>query len=276
MLGKKGPRVEIAVIGGWMAYHLLSSGGLKGERRGRIDTPYGGSQPIYLMSSEQTPFYFLSRHGESSYSLGASFVNYRANIYALKELGVRQIVSWSACGAIRGDYELGQVVVIDDGIDETRSREGTFFRFRGLGLNRQNDVLCPTIRGQLIDVLQRRKLDHANHGVYVCTEGPRLETPAEVRKYARFGGDLVGMTLVPEVFLAKELEMCYATLGVLTNYAEGVKDRRYRAGGVVEGLRGWEDARGAVRQRGRLPQVRSQRPARPLLTVHLLEHELPH
>ena len=255
MLGKKDPKVEIAVIGGWLAYELLTSDALSGERQERIDTPFGGSQPIYLMSTGQTPFYFLSRHGEGSYSIGASFVNYRANVYALKELGVKTILVWSGSGAIREDMNIGQCVVLDDVIDETRQREATFMRFSGIGLTRQCEPFCSTIRRELTGVLAQRKINFIDHGVYVCTEGPRLETAAEVRKFARFGGDLVGMTLVPEVFLARELEMCYAALGIVTNYAEGVKQRRYRANELFEGLSSRADQLAVERTMARMPNI---------------------
>jgi 5'-methylthioadenosine phosphorylase len=254
MLGKKGPKIEIAVIGGWLACELMSSGALEGERRDRIDTPFGASQPLFLMATDHTPFYFLSRHGERSYT-GSSFVNYRANIYALKELGVKTILAWSGCGAITDDFEIGQWVVPDDVIDETRRREGTFMQFSGIGLTRQRDPFCPTIRRELINVLSGRKADFFDHGVYVCTEGPRLETAAEVRKYRGFGGNLLGMTLVPEVFLARELEMCYAALGIVTNYAEGIKDRRFQAGETFEGLSTRAEQLAVERSMTRIPEI---------------------
>lgn len=255
MIGPKGPKVEIAVIGGWLAWELLASGALAGERQGRIDTPFGGSQPLYLMAANDTPFYFLSRHGERHYSLGASFVNYRANIYALKEMGVKTIVAWSGCGAVGPDAEVGQLVVASDVIDETRRREGTFMRFRGIGLLRQHTPFCPTVRRELIDILATRKSNFVDHGVYACTEGPRLETAAEVRKLSRDGADVIGMTLVPEVFLARELEMCYAALGLVTHYAEGVKDRRHRPTELFEGLATRSEELAVEKTLTRLPEI---------------------
>jgi 5'-methylthioadenosine phosphorylase len=227
---------KVAVIGGSQAYDLLHRKAIHGERLDRIDTPYGSSQPIYRVETPTASFYFLSRHGEKSYSIGAPFVNYRANIYALKELGVESILAWSGPGAINLKYLVGQFVLVDDIIDETKNRESTFFRFKGLGFIRQNPVFCPTIRKTLASVLADMKLDFSDSGTYVTTEGPRLETPAEIRKYASYGGDLVGMTIAPECFLARELEMCYAAICYVTNYAEGVRDRPYRKGRLFEGL----------------------------------------
>jgi len=226
----------LAVIGGSTAYELISSGALSGKRLDRVDTPFGASQPVYLVTAGEETFYFVSRHGERDYDISAPFVNYRANIYALKELGVREIISWSAAGALDERYNIGQFVVVDDCIDLTRNRETTFFRFKGLGFIRQQEPFCRTIRGALVAALQEQGLEFADSGVYVCTEGPRLETPAESRMYAALGGDLVGMTLCPEVFLARELEMCYAAVCQVTNYAEGLKEREFKSGRMYEGL----------------------------------------
>jgi 5'-methylthioadenosine phosphorylase len=226
---------QFAVIGGSQAYRLLADNSQM-ERIGEQDTPFGKSQPIFLFRKPAGSFLFLSRHGEKGYSIAASFVNYRANIYALKGLGVRQIVSWSGPGAIFANYKIGQYVIIDDVIDETRRRPSTFYEHGGLGFIRQNPVFCPHLRKALEDTLARLQLDFASGGTYVCTEGPRLETPAEIRKFAAYGAHLVGMTLVPEVFLAKELEMCYAALCYVTNYAEGLRQKEFQPGVLFEGL----------------------------------------
>jgi 5'-methylthioadenosine phosphorylase len=179
---------------------------------------------------------FLSRHGEKGYSLSAPFVNYRANIYALKELGVKQIISWSGPGAISTFYQIGEYVLVDDIVDETHGRESTFYKNQGIGFIRQSPVFCPTLRECMKNSLKNLKISFSDKGTYVCTQGPRLETPAEIRKYKMYGGDLVGMTLVPEVFLAKELELCYAAICYVTNYAEGIVTRPFKSGELFEGL----------------------------------------
>jgi 5'-methylthioadenosine phosphorylase len=225
-----------AVIGGSTAYELLSSGALEGKRLDRVDTPFGASQPVFLIRSGDIAFYFLSRHGERDYDISAPFVNYRANIYALKELGVREIVSWSAAGALKDSFQIGQFVVVDDCIDVTKNRETTFFRFKGLGFLRQEEPFCATLRLALVGALQEQGVEFADSGVYVCAEGPRLETRAEARMYGALGGDLLGTTLCPEVFLARELEMCYASFCYVTNYAEGLKGREFKSGRLYEGL----------------------------------------
>ncbi|HHT9120017.1 MAG TPA: MTAP family purine nucleoside phosphorylase [Candidatus Hypogeohydataceae bacterium YC41] len=293
---------KFAVIGGSQAYDLLSRGAIQGKRLGERKTPFGPSQPIYLLAVDipkeetegaykipsplpalseaegmregrvgvnpppptqkmagfqPTPsrqgrgifkveFFFLSRHGERGYEVSAPFVNYRANIYALKDMGVNKILAWSGPGAINPRYKVGQFVVVDDLIDETWNRESTFFEKGGLGFIRQNPVFCPSLRNLMVEVLKGQGLNFSDKGVYVCTQGPRLETPAEIKKFASYGGDLVGMTLVPEVFLARELEMCYAALCYVSNYAEGVVKSGvapppFKAGELFEGLSSQED-----------------------------------
>lgn len=234
-LDSNGPLPQFAVIGGSQAYRFLT-GNVHKENLGPIDTPFGESQPIFLFSGPERRFLFLSRHGVKGYYIAASFVNYRANIYALKNLGVKSIVSWSGPGAISTDYKIGQFVIVDDVIDETRRRSTTFFEHKGLGFIRQNPVFCPRMRKLLHETLTQLKLDFVSSGTYVCTEGPRLETPAEIRKFSQDGAHLVGMTLVPEVFLAKELEMCYAAVCYVTNYAEGIKKTDFQPGVLFEGL----------------------------------------
>jgi len=243
-----------AVIGGSQAFRFLADDS-KREGIGERDTPFGKSQPIFLFERPGGSFLFLSRHGEKGYSIAASFVNYRANIYALKDLGVRQIVSWSGPGAISTNYKIGQLVVVDDIIDETRRRPSTFYEHGGLGFIRQNPVFCPSVRNLLAQALSDLKLDFSVGGTYVCTEGPRLETPAEIRKFRLCGADLVGMTLAPEVFLAKELEMCYAALCYVTNYAEGMKEAEFEPGVLFEGLAGEDERRAVEATVGNFPKI---------------------
>ncbi len=245
---------EFAVIGGSQAFRFLA-GDSRIERIGERDTPFGKSRPVFLFERPGGSLLFLSRHGEKGYHIAASFVNYRANIYALKDLGVRRIMSWSGPGAISTDYRIGRLVVIDDMIDETRRRAGTFYEHGGLGFIRQSPVFCPSVRGLFEQALSDLKLDFTSGGTYVCTEGPRLETPAEIRKFRLCGADLVGMTLAPEAFLAKELEMCYAALCYVTNYAEGVKEAEFEPGVLFDGLSGEDELRAVEATVGNFPAI---------------------
>ena len=232
----------LAVIGGSGAYHLLTQNRM-GSAIGceTRDTPYGSSAPIHQFQFQDTPFLFLSRHGETDYSITAPFVNYRANLYALKDLGVDRIVAWSGPGIINPAYRPGDFVIPHDMIDETRNRESTFFKNTGIGFIRQNEPFCSQVRWALHEVLHHTGQPHHENAVYVCTQGPRLESPAEIRKFRILGADLVGMTLAPEAFLARELEMCYAPFCYLTNYAEGVVERKFEEGKLFEGMQTEEE-----------------------------------
>ena len=234
--------MPIAVIGGSGAYHLLVDQVLGKEKKClSLDTPYGASAPIHHFISDDLEFLFLSRHGETDYSLTAPFVNYRANIHALKECGVRRIIAWSGPGIINTAFKPGDFVVPHDIIDETRNRATTFFDNTGVGFIRQSQPFCPQIAHTLHDILHDSGLPHHEQAVYACTEGPRLETPAEIRKLRILGADLVGMTLAPEAFLAREKEICYTPFCYLTNYAEGVKPREFKKGELFEGMQTEEE-----------------------------------
>jgi 5'-methylthioadenosine phosphorylase len=227
------------LLGGSGAYALPE--GTLGERVGRprrIRTPYGLSNPVHRFEKDGFGFWFLSRHGERGYEITAPYVNYRANIYAAKSLGVSRIVAWSGPGAISPTYRPGDLVLPDDLIDFTKNRPSTFYEGKGIGFIRQFPVFCEEIRSALKAAWGKGVKGRRLHdgGVYACTEGPRLETPAEIRFYGRTGGDLVGMTLCPEAFLARELEICYAPVLYVTNYAEGVKALPYEKGALFEGM----------------------------------------
>ncbi len=223
--------------------------GTLGERLSsrRVRTPYGPSNPVHLCEVAGFRFFFLSRHGEKGYDRTAPYVNYRANIYAAKRLGVERIVAWTGPGAISSKYRPGDLVVPDDLLDFTRNRPSTFYEGKGIGFLRQYPVFCETLRGALRSAWGSREGGRLRaggkgtrrfhfDGTYACTEGPRLETPAEIRFLARAGADLVGMTLCPEAFLARELEVCYAPVAYVTNFAEGVRRMPYRRGALFEGM----------------------------------------
>ena len=247
--------IGLACIGGRAAYHLLREGALLAERLGPQSTPFGESQPVFRCESRFGPFLFLSRHGETSYERTPTFVNYQANIYALKELGVRSIVTWSETRAISHNYKIGEYVLVDDLVDETVSRQQTFFRNRGIGHIRQWPVFCPSLRAALATTLSEEQCDFTTRGTYVCVEGPRHETPAETRKYAVFGGELLGQALVPEIFLARELQMCYASLCYVARYAEdGTNYRPFEDGRALDEQAEQRRASAAVERMPRLLQ----------------------
>jgi 5'-methylthioadenosine phosphorylase len=208
----------------------------------RVRTPYGLSAPVHLCEKGGFRFLFLSRHGERGYETTAPYVNYRANVYAAKSLGVERIFAWTGPGAVSPRYRPGDLVLPDDLLDFTRDRPSTFYEGKGIGFVRQSPVFCEAMRGALRSAAKPREVGtrpaarfHGG-GTYACTAGPRLETPAEVRFLASAGADLVGMTLCPEAFLARELEICYAPVAYVTNYAEGVREMPYRRGTLFEGM----------------------------------------
>lgn len=234
----------IARVGAHRDFQRLGVKGLGGESH---NTPFGKSNPVHLFEHQGLVFAVLSRHGEEGYQVSAPYVNDRANLYALKNLGVEKILAWCAPGAINSAMQPGHLVVPDDILDEGKGAPYTFFPHQGLGFIRQNPVFCPKLREALLSFLWGGPFPLHERGVYVATTGPRMETVAEINKFRRLGGDLVGQTLVPEVFLARELEMCYAALCYVVNFAEGVKDRPYQPGVLFEGLAEAEEL-AAVRQ----------------------------
>jgi 5'-methylthioadenosine phosphorylase len=247
---------RVLVIGGSNAYNLEKELFGKVLKVQRIDTPYGLSNPIYTVKHPNGfEYFFMSRHGERDYDTTAPFVNYRANIYGAKEVGTEIVVSWSGPGSIKEDFKPGDFVIPSDVLDFTKNRKSTFFENGGLGFVRQSPLFCPGVRKAIAESLKELGLRFHDGGVYACTEGPRLETVAEVRALKKLGSDLVGMTLVPEVFLSRELEMCYGALCYVTNYAEGVKNYEFKEGILFEGMLKEEEERKVEFAVSKFPEI---------------------
>lgn len=247
--------VRIAVIARVGAHSLFEKEGLKELRCFQKNTPFGLSVPIHVFEYQDIPFAVISRHGEKLYSVSAPFVNDKANLWALKDEGVEKIISWTAPGAINQDFLPGDLVIPHDILDETKFGPYTFFEGKGLGFIRQNSVFCPELSEIYRRNLSRSPLTCHPEGVYVATTGPRLETPAEIKKFRLLGGDLIGMTLVPEVFLAKELELCYGSICYVVNFAEGIKDSPMKPGILFEGLLDEKDKPGVERVESAFPTI---------------------
>lgn len=245
--------IQLACIGGTAATDLLRRGRFAARRMGPQLTPFGESQPLYLCRADGRDFYFLARHGDNGLPTPTTFVNYRANIFALKSLGVQAVISWSDTRAITHNLSVGDFVLVDDVIDETHSRPTTFFENTDLGGLRQWPVFCPHLRTLGCRALAEEKAQFAEKGVYVCVEGPRRETPAEARKYAVYGADVIGYSLAPEVFLAKELQLCYASLCIVSEYAENGSDfQPFENGRVLDRAEQIRRGRAALE---RLPRI---------------------
>ncbi len=229
-------KVKVAVIARVAAHWPFVASGLQSLGTEVYQTPYGPSRPVHFFAYEGLTFAVLSRHGEAGYEISAPYINARANLYALKALGVEKILAWVAPGSLKEEMAPGDLVVPHDVLDEGRGGPQTFYSGMGWGFIRHNPVFCPELRAALLGALAGAPFPVHDRAVYVATTGPRLETAAEIRKFALLGGDLVGQTLAPEVFLALELEFCYAGLTYVVNYAEGLVERPYQPGVLFEGL----------------------------------------
>jgi 5'-methylthioadenosine phosphorylase len=218
----------IGIIGGTGIYEAKSVTEVEVKE---VDTPYGESPEIKIVEFDGKRVAFLPRHGKS-HGIPPHKVNYRANVFALKEVGVRRIISTNSVGSINETLAPGDVVIPRDFLDFTKGRESTFYDDRVVHVDFSNPY-CPEIRNALI-----KAADPVTKvfplGVYACTQGPRFETPSEIRMIKTLGGDVVGMTGVPEVVLARELEICYGSLCIVANYAAGIKEDKLTATEVTE------------------------------------------
>ena len=176
------PRDVMALIGGSGAHQIVRDRAQQLKRLGPVPTPFGLSAPLYRVNIGPSRFLFLPRHGEDGYDVAAPWVNYRANIYALKEHGVERIVAWSGPGAIDVSLSVGDYVLPHDLIDETKNREYSFYKGTGLGFIRQHPVFCQELHDAAVIAFSHLNLPFREQGVYLCTQGPRLETPAEIRR----------------------------------------------------------------------------------------------
>ena len=246
---------KLACVAGGPLFRVMQSGVLRAKELPRRDTPFGESEQILLVEDAAAPFYIVPRQLADRGRLAPSNINYRATLFALKDLGACGVLSWSAAGAIRHNHPLGHTIIPDDVIDMTRRRPTTFFENSGLGLLRQFPVFCPAMREAVEAVLAQFNVPVHAGGTVAVTEGPRLETPAEIRMLTTMGAELVTHTLVPEVFLAKELQMCFAGVCYLVNYAETGSRHRPFSGDLFGGLNGGTEADRIARITDALPQV---------------------
>lgn len=210
--------MKIGIIGGTGVY---DSSFMSDASKIHVNTPYGDVSLVKGFIGDKEIF-FLERHSEG-HKLIPTKVNYKANITSLKQLGADYIISTAAVGAIN-NCKVGDFVILDQFIDFTKSRSCTFFgeENRGVVHIDMTNPYCPTLRKIIIDSFRQINAPVVEKGTYICTEGPRFETPAEIKAFKILGGDVVGMTNVPEVILARESAICYATISLVTNYAAGI------------------------------------------------------
>jgi 5'-methylthioadenosine phosphorylase len=241
----------LGVIGGSGLYQI---DGIEILDEIAIKTPFGEPSDKYIITQYKgRKVVFLPRHGKG-HKYPPHLINFRANIWGFRKLGVDKILSISAVGGINPNLNPGDFVISDQFIDFTKSRVQTFYE----GIYSKNDdteikdevseflnskrvvhidvtdPFCPEMRDVLIKVCDKNNFPFYQRGVYAATEGPRLETSAEI-KFLRFvGADIVGMTLVPEIVLARELKMHFASISVVTNLAAGISQNRLTSDEVVE------------------------------------------
>ncbi len=209
-------KAELAVIGGSGLYSIP---GLKNVSKGTVDTPFGEpSSPIVLGTLAGRRVAFLARHG-IGHTIPPHTVNYRANIYALKSLGVRFVAAVSACGSLREDYAPGNVVIPDQLFDFTHLRPRSFFDDPGLVAHVSvAEPFCNTFGRQLFKACKAAKAKVHFGGSYITVEGPRFSTQSESNNFRSWGHSIIGMTTSPEAFLAREAELCYAVMAHVTDY----------------------------------------------------------
>lgn len=215
--------LKIGVIGGSGLYSIK---GLVLKKKKKVSTPFGKPSDRYVSGElNGKEIVFLPRHG-SRHNIPPHKINYRANIWGFKMLGVARIFSINAVGGIKKGLKPGDIVIPDQIIDMTKNRKSTFYDGKeGVVHVDFTEPYCPDIRKILIKAGKNAQVALKDGGTYVAVEGPRLETASEIRSFAILGGDIVGMTGMPEASLARELEICYSGISVVANYAAGIKKK---------------------------------------------------
>lgn len=205
----------LGVIGGSGLYAMPA---LQNVSEQQVETPFGvPSSPLLIGELSGKTVAFLARHG-IGHKYSPTEVNYRANIYAMKKLGVERIVAVSACGSLREDYEPGEIVVPDQLFDFTKDRKRTFFENGSVAHIGVADPFCP-VTGDMIEASVRQVGGKVHQGgAFITIEGPRFSTRAESNTFRAWGMSIIGMTTSPEAFLAREAQICYAVMAHVTDY----------------------------------------------------------
>lgn len=208
-------RARIGLIGGSGVYDLDAIVGLSEQR---VETPFGAPSDSYFCGTlAGVPVAFLSRHGKG-HRVSPTEINYRANVCGFKMLGCDALLSASACGSLREEHAPRQAVIPDQFIDRTRHRADTFFTGGVVAHASLADPVCPDLSRALEEGGRSGGLSVRRGGTYVCMEGPQFSTRAESQLYRSWGADVIGMTNLTEARLAREAELCYASLALVTDY----------------------------------------------------------
>ena len=207
--------VKIGIIGGSGIDDNLH---LTQVSRTKLHTPYGATSDLVITGKlDGLDIVALPRHG-ADHRIMPSLVNYRANIWAFRELGVTHLIATTACGSLREEIEPGHLVFIDQFIDRTTRRAQTFYEGLAVCHIPMAEPFCPQLRKLFSQVAAELKIPHHDQGTVVTIEGPRFSTRAESRMFQMWGGDVINMSTVPEVVLAREAGLCYAAIAMSTDY----------------------------------------------------------
>jgi len=208
-------KAEIGIFGGTGIY---DSGLLENPQEIDIDTPYGKpSDKITIGTFNGRKIAFLPRHGKK-HTIPPHMINFKANIWAFKELGITRIIAPSAVGSLKNELEPGHFALPTQFLDFTKSREGSFSEVGRVIHISVADPFCPELQSSILQVTDKQDLKMHKDCTYVCIEGPRFSTKGESKFYKTTGADIIGMTLVPECQLAREAQMCYASISTITDY----------------------------------------------------------
>lgn len=211
-------RADIGVFGGSGFYSLIEN-----AREAVIETPYGApSEKLALGEIAGKRVAFLPRHGKD-HRYPPHMINYRANLYAMKMLGVRRIIAPTACGSLTPQFKPGSMVVADQIVDRTTGRKDTFYDGPITTHVSFADPYCPTMRPVAIEQLRALGIDTHDHGTVVVIQGPRFSTRSESKWFSSLGWEVINMTQYPESYLARELEMCYINISLITDYDVGLE-----------------------------------------------------
>ena len=208
-------QAEIGIIGG---SGLYSMPGLTDIHEVPLDTPFGApSDPYVLGTLAGKKVAFLARHGRGHRILPTE-LNFRANVHGFKQLGVERILSVSAVGSLKEEHKPGEFLVVDQFVDRTRHRVDTFFGDGVVAHIAFADPICPELSKAMVTACERAQVVGKRGGTYVCMEGPQFSTKAESNLYRSWGMDVIGMTNLQEAKLAREAEICYVTVAMVTDY----------------------------------------------------------
>ena len=206
---------EIGIFGGTGIY---DSGLLNDSKEITIETPYGKtSDSITIGEFNGRKVAFMPRHGKK-HTIPPHLINFRANIWAFKELGVKRIIAPSAVGSLKEDFQPGHFALPSQFIDFTKSRKGTFSENGRVIHISVADPFCPELQNVVLDAVKDQEIEIHKDCTYVCIEGPRFSTKAESKFFRTTGADIIGMTLVPECQLAREAQICYVSISTITDY----------------------------------------------------------